>query len=442
MKILLFLWMIVIPTVIMTASQCITFVNLMECRYPRKKTMIISVIFTTIVVCVYLCICLINGGQRTTELALLTLTLPSLLYFIFISKYHGLRFFTTYCLSDISIAAMDYLGFTFCIMIFGAAGNLWSFLIRDVLMLLAAFVVHFAVRPKYTAALNNLKKGWGLMLVVTLMAYILMSVLSVYPTTIDQRPKDALISVLVMIFIELSIVVMIYMISNMLTAQQQKEQQNLMNLRLQYAQKQYEAMSASIEQAKIIRHDVRHYYQVIRSMCDDHEYQKLSEYLKTDDLFVKNDQIHYCNNYVVNIILSHYSGLSQQSGVGFSCKAVLPEQLPLDSGVLTVLIGNALSNALEACEKIPTSESREIDIQVSLKQNTFLMQVQNTCKDAPQWKGDIPVSTRGYPHGLGTESMRRLCEEYGGQCKFDYKDNVFCLNIALPLRKTQDEITV
>lgn len=425
-------WKFVMSTIALVTAQCFTFMSLMDSRFDRKKTIQLSVGFVVFILAVCLGGCWFGKMERTTEWSLLTLTLPSLVFFFWISKYRGLRFLVTYCVSDVSIAAVDYLAYVLCMIIFGEADTFWSFPIKSLMCVGAAALVYFFIRPHYAVALHELKRGWSVMLVVVVLAYGLMSLLSAYPTPIAERPEDAVVSIVSMIFLEAMIVVLVYLIANMLTAQIKTRRENEMALRLQLAKQQYDSLSTSVEQTRAVRHDLKHHLQVIKTMCEQGNYQRLQEYLQSDIIQDEGAVPQFCMNYVANLLLQHYAALSADSGVSFRCRANLPEKLQLDDAALTTLLGNALSNALEAVENVSTKQ-REIEVLLNVKQNTLVMKVRNTCAAPPEEKDGALISAKGEGHGYGLASIQHLANRSDGLCQWSYADGFFLLDVAIPL---------
>lgn len=429
-----FVWMYVLPTLTMSVTQCVTFVNLMECRYGRRQTVWMCAIFLLLTNALCLAGCWFMQIERTTTWTTVSTTLPAILFFMFLSKYSGAKFITTYFLSDIAIAASDYLGYTLCIALTGQADLFWSFPVREAMMLTTCFAVHSYVCPRYKNALRELKKGWLMLLIVAILACVLMGLLASLPTPIAERPEQALISVVAMLYLELALALIIYAISGMLELQQRHEQEQQMNTQLLLAQKQYEVLISSVEQTRMALHDMKHHLQVIESLSDEGETERLRAYLKSEQVTTAGVQRQLCRHYVTNVLLCHYAQLAERRQITFECQANLPAVLPLEDSVMTVVLGNALSNALEACEK-QKEPPREIHVQIRYLQENVILVVENSCLSQPQFEDGVPVSERGAEHGFGTRSIARICQDAGGRCRFAWKDGVFRVELLIPARK-------
>lgn len=56
-----------------------------------------------------------------------------------------------------------------------------------------------------------------------------------------------------------------------------------------------------------------------------------------------------CSNLVIDAILQYYKNLCDRQGIAFETKMELPPDLPVSDTELSILFGNLLENAWEAC---------------------------------------------------------------------------------------------
>jgi len=85
------------------------FLLLFESRYPRKKTVILSLVTMLPLILVNTVIFVIIGAERYMTALLLTCSLPSLIFFWFLAKHRDGRFFFTFCMVDSIILEIIYI---------------------------------------------------------------------------------------------------------------------------------------------------------------------------------------------------------------------------------------------------------------------------------------------------------------------------------------------
>ena len=84
----------------------------------------------------------------------------------------------------------------------------------------------------------------------------------------------------------------------------------------------------------------------------------------------------YCKNDTANIILSYYAWLSETEGIHYICEADLPKRISCDEMDLSVLLGNALENAVEGCKKAKTE--RDLRIKLRYEKKKLILDVRNS----------------------------------------------------------------
>lgn len=80
------------------------------------------------------------------------------------------------------------------------------------------------------------------------------------------------------------------------------------------------------------------------------EYEKLREYLQSYKKTLPSDRaMIFCSHYAINALLLYFAQQAEDHHIDFSVSAKLPAQIGIPDNILSVLLGNLLENALEAC---------------------------------------------------------------------------------------------
>lgn len=102
---------------------------------------------------------------------------------------------------------------------------------------------------------------------------------------------------------------------------------------------------------------------------------------------------------------------------------------PMD---IVTLFGNALDNAIEACQQLPENE-RKIRLRITQRNGWLLIQISNPLSRPLTWSDGRPATTKdGAGHGLGLCSIEKTAEHLGGIVQLDDADHQFTLQIFLP----------
>ncbi len=199
--------------------------------------------------------------------------------------------------------------------------------------------------------------------------------------------------------------------------------------------RQYELSASTIEAINVRCHDIKHQ---IRSLGAGAGGQATtSEFMENlDELVSIYDTGIDTSNRALDVILTEKTLLAQAKGIQLTC--------PVDGRLLSFmaeqdvysLFGNALDNAIEACEKVADPARRLIDVSTRKAGQMACIQVRN-CYDGEvlaEKDGTFASTKRDAGlHGYGTKSLRLIAERYDGTCTFDAADGIFRVSILLPL---------
>jgi signal transduction histidine kinase len=115
-----------------------------------------------------------------------------------------------------------------------------------------------------------------------------------------------------------------------------------------------------------------------------------------------------------------------------SLSIALPPTLAIDEIDLCVIIGNAIDNALEACEKIENEGDRYINIKIFPFNNCLSLLFENSCREKAEKDLFATDKPQAFMHGFGIENMRALCDKYNGNISFEQVGGKFSVSILLP----------
>jgi hypothetical protein len=191
----------------------------------------------------------------------------------------------------------------------------------------------------------------------------------------------------------------------------------------------YESNELTIRKYK---HDIRHFNRVLAGFINDKEYDKAKEYLQEFDSMLENvTVVSFCDNKIVNELLTIYAARCQSEGFKLRAKASVPEKLPIQETELTSLVANALENALEAQDKV-AREKRFIQIEITYDGKRLKLMTRNPVGDSVKFRDSgLPESTKQIQSGIGTQQIRSIASKYGGAASFEVEDEVFVLKALL-----------
>lgn len=194
--------------------------------------------------------------------------------------------------------------------------------------------------------------------------------------------------------------------------------------------KELQAIRRGEQEIRLLRHDMRLFLSEIAVCLDSGDYDSARKIINGVRANVDATTVaRYCSVPTVNYILSDYAERCAKAQVTFTPTLDL-QVLPLDEILFSSILSNALDNALNAQEDLPP-EQRNIALMLSFANGKILFSVENTFGKPPVFKDGMPVSSRGEGHGYGTQSIRYLTEQLGGNCQFTVVDNRFIFRAVI-----------
>ncbi len=200
---------------------------------------------------------------------------------------------------------------------------------------------------------------------------------------------------------------------------------------------QYEHIKDSITDAKRSRHDIRHHFVVIDRYLKDNKTDALRTYIEEQYAALPfEESLMYCDHYGTNALLTYFVERAKRYHIEYDVQVSFPEKMSIPDSELTVVFGNLIENALEACQK-GLQKDPEFEPYILVKgrclNDMIVFQVQNTMVEQPIIDQHRYVSTKHSGYGIGLESVQGVCEKYNGKLKIHQEDMRFYADAVLML---------
>jgi len=210
----------------------------------------------------------------------------------------------------------------------------------------------------------------------------------------------------------------------------------------------YTHIEENIERQKRALHDTRQLLRSISALAKDGTKEELLKYIDEAMDYTTVSDTRFCENPCVNGLLDYYAGFAEAQGVSLSVRAVC-DRLPFSDADLTILLGNALDNAVRAASEFSKArpDSRpEIRFIADTINDQFAIQIENPClavsyatpfREGNHVGGEdwLPADAfkSMYGSGYGLRRMEMITGKYGGHAWFSYdaKDRVFVTRLML-----------
>lgn len=202
--------------------------------------------------------------------------------------------------------------------------------------------------------------------------------------------------------------------------------------------KYYEISVENDKKIHEIRHDISNHIQTIYSLLKNGENQKgldLVDELKKRYAMV--DQIVYCKNPVVNIILSNKRQEAEKQGIETHIRVKDDlDNIPVSDFDLSTIICNLIDNAVRGCICSEQSSPR-LSVDILCKNHYLVIRILNSCKISMNIENTDRIETtksNSQTHGFGMPIVAGIAKRYRGDFVVSAQNGIFTATVVMSIK--------
>lgn len=271
-------------------------------------------------------------------------------------------------------------------------------------------------------------------MIVTLL-FVMVLYNAFYMQTIDITEKGIgwlLIATVVLIFLTLSFYVAYLRVVEMVLV---KRNNSMYTKQFKLYKREWELEEIAALEVREMRHDMKQQYMYLRELANSDQKEELIGVLEKliGESAGKGRLESRTGNLVIDAHVNHLWEQSRQKNIALYTDLKVPPAMNILDEDLSVLLGNAVDNALEASEFVDDNR-REIRIQMTFEKGYLFISLKN------RYQGEIKQDERNRLitskkekalHGLGLSSMKKIASKYHGYLEVRWEDNIFMLETIL-----------
>ncbi|MFI3176161.1 MAG: ATP-binding protein [Eubacteriales bacterium] len=192
---------------------------------------------------------------------------------------------------------------------------------------------------------------------------------------------------------------------------------------------------SNLREYRRIAHDMKHHYYVLQQMIRENTKEEIQQYIEKEiyNCEVDTFDVVRTGNVVIDSLLNHKYAVACAKEIHLQLKIQLPDEIPFELSDLSILLGNAIDNAIEAAEKV-TRKKPEVTLAMLYDKRNLIIIIEN------DYEGTLKKIRGGYyqtskipaeGHGIGIESMERIVGKYRGHLDFMQNNQQFVTTIVL-----------
>ena len=231
------------------------------------------------------------------------------------------------------------------------------------------------------------------------------------------------------------IIIIIALLQNL----KEKQEEELINESVSKQVEDAKSYTAHIddiyEKMRAFRHDIGNHLTVISGLAENGNTKELTDYIgELQARFSELQPSVKTGNAVTDVVLSEISDRCKKEKIQFSSTFAFPEKLGINAFDMSVILNNALKNAVDASKNIPGAA---IYIKSIIKDQVFLISIKNKITDrlVLNDEGLIDSTKKQGGHGYGLKNIRNIAGKYKGDIEIHQDETngelFFVLNIML-----------
>ena len=179
------------------------------------------------------------------------------------------------------------------------------------------------------------------------------------------------------------------------------------------------------------KHDFHHHLQALKGQLEAGEVDRALAYIEQLDGQLMNvDTLLKTGNVSLDAVLSAKLAQAKAENIAVTVKANVPDTLTVSDVELSIIVGNLLDNAIEAC-RMAVGE-RFIRIFMSMKGNMLYFSMLNAAGTKRKKTGSLFATHKNGVHGFGLRRAEAIIEEHGGWVKYNSEDGAFTSEFLVP----------
>ena len=277
---------------------------------------------------------------------------------------------------------------------------------------------------------------WAILLVKPIMAsYFYLWMDGIENGSITENVHGNLYRMAFSILSVVSVIITITMHQRLKEKQEEEFAQRAVDSQINDTYRHVEHVEEMYEKMRAMRHDIGNHLTVIEGLAQNGKTEELAGYIgELQERFDELQPSIKTGNAVTDVVLSEACELCAKKKIGFESRFTYPEQLKINPFDMSVILTNALQNAIESTEGV---DKPEIMITSVVRERFFIISIRNAISAKVQLnESGIPDTTKTDPgHGYGLKNIRSIAQRYKGEIEIRQEETdgklFFVLNIMM-----------
>ncbi len=191
---------------------------------------------------------------------------------------------------------------------------------------------------------------------------------------------------------------------------------------------QAHSLSQYVEEAKLryekttsFRHDIKNHITVVKELLASEKTEAALQYIEGMENLTADLSFPVSTNHpVLDILLGNKLGIAKANRIDIQCSMIVPYPCGISDIDFCIILGNALDNAVLACNQISSGKQKYIHVTGKVQGDFLLMEIENSYTGRKAVRG-----------GTGLTNIRTAVEKYNGAMEIRTAGEKFVLSILV-----------
>ena len=205
----------------------------------------------------------------------------------------------------------------------------------------------------------------------------------------------------------------------------------IVELQTEQAERHLNEVRSIHREMRAFKHDYHNHLQTLRGHIASGDMARALGYIDELDARLKSlDTLIKTGNVSADAILSSKIAQAKAAGIAVTVKANISDRMALSDVELSIVLGNLLDNAIEACTL--ARGERFIRLFIALKGSMLYFSMLNSAAEKQIKRGSLFRTRKAGLHGFGLKRAQSIIEEHGGWIKYNSEDGAFTTEFLVP----------
>lgn len=194
----------------------------------------------------------------------------------------------------------------------------------------------------------------------------------------------------------------------------------------------YKKMNHVNNEITSYRHDMKNHFFCIESFLNSGKIEDAKNYIQSiSNVINQKSSVLNTHNYVFDALVSEKIRSAKEMNITINTNVAVNPNLNINPVDWCILFGNALDNAIEACEQF--EGDKVIDLLVKSKNDFLITEIRNPFSSPLIRDGKLfrTLKEDSENHGKGLKNIEKTVEKYNGNMEIKCDDNEFILTFML-----------